>query len=725
MRTTSRLLALLIVTIMFVGAIQTQMQAQLAAQNNNGLIKPTDPLTVSGYDSPNITVALTSPANGSSVTGTFDINVVITSDFGSLNLTLLIEGAIYSAYNQTLIGTGAQAITVDSATQPEGMLNFTLFFEYLAEKETYYLLYFVDNNGFNFQASLYSPANGSTLNGIETISLNITHDYSNLNMTFFVDGVPQPPYTPLLIGSGNISVVIDTSDLWEGYDNFTFIFEYKFLATSFHSEMYLEYHIDNDGQPITIDHQAPAYGATVSGVFNLTLLIGSDYQPLNLTLYIDGNIHPDFNKTLIGIREQTIQVNTTGFPEGMANFTLLFEYNVTGVYARQTYFIEFFINNHGVPGLEIILPEDLSTVSGVTDLWLNITSTYSYLYLNITVDGHLDPDWIAKSVPVGAGNYSLNTSRYENGNHLVSITVFTEEGESFSLNITLVFLDHIRLYVIGLANYNEISNVTDIQVRIASPYDNGTLCLYVDGVLASDVNNVTVFEGMNTIHFNTTSFTEGEHNMTFKAYDHFGHSYSFTMVLVINNHGPPILRFATTADVVIGNAKFVVDVDTTWTSLQVSVYVDKVLLENYQNRTISVTGGTFTFYINVGNYTKAEHVVKVVMLTPENETSEIERVFGFASFRVEEIASGLFLLGIAIAIPIYRRRQGHPLRPVIILDVVFFAVVAGAFIILGVNSLPFIMWNVNLASVWAIGSSLVFANWVLPFIMGSEEQQLQ
>jgi hypothetical protein len=29
---------------------------------------------------------------------------------------------------------------------------------------------------------------------------------------------------------------------------------------------------------------------------------------------------------------------------------------------------------------------------------------------------------------------------------------------------------------------------------------------------------------------------------------------------------------------------------------------------------------------------------------------------------------------------------------------------------------------VNLASIWAIGSSLVFANWVLPFLMTSEEQ---
>ena len=698
------------------------MQAQFVIQNDNDLIKPTDSLTVSGYNSPNITVALTSPANGSSVTGTFDINVVITSDFGPLNLTLLIEGAIYSAYNQTLIGTGAQAITVDSTTQPEGMLNFTLFFEYLAEKETYYLLYFVDNNGFNFQAALYTPVNGSTLNGIESIDLNVTHDYGNLNLTLLVDGVPQAPYTPLLIGSGDIGVIVDTSGLWEGWNNFTFIFEYHFLATSFYSEMYLEYLIDNDGKPITIDHQAPAYGSTVSGVFNLTLLIGSNYAPLNLTLYVDGVVDPDFNKTLIGIREQTIQVNTTGFPEGMLNFTLVFEYNVSGVYARGTYYVEFFVNNHGLPGLVIILPKELDTVSGVTDLWLNITSTYSYVYLNITVDGQLDPDWIAKMEPVGAGNYSLNTSRYENGNHIVNITVYTEEGVSFSLGIALIFLDNIRLYVIGLANYNEISDVADIQVRIASPYNNGTLCLYVDGVLASDVDNVTVFEGMNTIHFNTTPFDEGEHNVTFKAYDHFGHSYSFTMVLVVNNHGPPVLRFATTSDVVIGNAKFVVDIDTTWSSLQASVYVDDVLLGDYQNRTINVTGGTFTFHIDVGNYTKAEHTVKVVMLTPEGETSEIERVFGFASLRVEEIASGLFLLGLALLIPIYRKRQGHPIRPVIILDVVFFAVVAGTFFILGINSMAFLLWHVNLASIWAIGSSLVFANWVLPFLMTSEEQ---
>nr|KXH74940.1 MAG: hypothetical protein AM325_05330 [Candidatus Thorarchaeota archaeon SMTZ1-45] len=715
------MLALLIISMMFIGAAQTQMQAPFAIQNDLSLITPTETLIVSGYDSPNITVSLTSPANGSSVSGTFDINVDITSDFGTLNLTLFIEGAIYSAYNQTSIGIGAQSITVDSTTQPEGMLNFTLFFENLAEKETYYLLYFVDNDGVNIEVALYTPANGSTISGVVSIDLNVTHDYGNLNITLLVDGIAQAPYTPLLIGSGDISVIIDTSGLWEGYNNFTFIFEYDFLATTDYYEMYLEYLVDNDGEPVTVSHQSPAYGSQVAGVFNLTLLIGSEYEPLNLTLYIEGIIQSDFNKTPIGIREQIIQINTTSLPEGLLNFTLVFEYNVTGENIIVSYFIEFVVNNHDAPNVEWISPEELDTISGVTDFWLNITSTYSEVFLNITVDDKIVPEWNATLVPVGDGNYSVNSSRYENGNHIIRIIVYTEEGLTASISREFVFLDHIRLYVLEFANYDEISGNASIPVRIASPYQNGTVSLYIDGILVEEVNNVTVFLGRNIIYFNTTLYSEGEHNFTFVAYDHFGHRYNYRIVLIINNYGPPVLRFSTTAAVVIGRAEFVVDVDTNWNTLEASVYVDDILVGGYQNLSVDVSGGIFTFYIDVGNYTKAQHTVRLVMLTAENETTEIEREFGFASLRIEEIASIFVLFGLALAIPIYRKRQGHSLRPVIILDVVFFGVIVGAFLILGISSIPFILWHVNLASIWAIGSSLVFANWAIPFIMMEEE----
>ncbi len=444
MRTTSKLFALLIVSMMFLGAAQTQMQTPYATQNDLDLITPTETLIVSGYDSPNITIALTSPANGSAVSGVFDINVVITSDFAFLNLTLFIEGAIYPSYDQFNISTGAQAISVDSTTQPEGMLNFTLFFEYQSERETYYLLYFVDNDGLNFEISLYTPANGSTLSGVESIDLNVTHDYGNLNLTVLVDGVAQAPYTPALIGSGDINVVLDTSGFWEGYNNFTFVFEYSMFSISEYQVLYLEYLIDNDGQPITVGHQSPAYGSEVSGVFNLTLLIGSEYDPLNLTLYVEGEIQSEFNKTPIGIREQVIEVNTTGLPEGLLNFTLVFEYNVTGENAIASYFIEFVVNNHGAPSLDFIAPAEFETITGVADLWLNVSTTYGQIFLNISVDGELVPEYTNKSIPSGAGNYSLNSSRYENGEHLITITVYTLEGEAFTIERILVFLDHVR-----------------------------------------------------------------------------------------------------------------------------------------------------------------------------------------------------------------------------------------------------------------------------------------
>ena len=721
MRKTSRLFALLIVTMMFVGVAQTQMQSQIATQNDLGLITPTETLIVSGYDSPNISIALTSPANGSSVSGSFDINIIITSDFPSVNLTLLIEGLVDGAHDHENLTTGPQAINVNSTLQPEGLLNFTLFFEYFAERETYYLLYFVDNDGVNIETSLYSPANGTAINGVVSIDLNVTHDYGGLNMTLLVDGVAQAPYDPLLIASGDINVLVDTSGLWEGYNNFTFVFEYEFMTIYDYEVFYLEYIVDNDGEPITVSHQSPAASSEVSGIFNFTLLIGSEYEPLNMTLYVEGSIQKDFNNTQIGIREQTIQVNTTGLPEGLLNFTLVFKYNETGENAVASYYVVFNVNNHGAPGIVIISPSELDTVSGETDLWLNVTSTYTHVYLNITVDGVLVDDYNASLIEVGAENYTLDTGDYENGNHIVSVIVYTPEGDTTIINRELIFLDHVRFFVSELATYSTISGNQEIRVRVETPYDNVTLSLYVEDILASDVNNITLDEGMNTFRFNTTLFSEGEHNFTFKAYDSYGHMYTYSMILIIDNYGPPTLRFATTDDVVIGRAAFVIDVDTDWDTLQVSVYVDDVLVDEYQNATADVSDGSFTFYINVGNYSKAEHVVKVVMLTPEGETSEVERTFGFASFRIEEIASALILFGLAMFIPIYRKRDGQPLRPIIILDFVFIAVIIGAFLVLGISSLPFITWHVNLASIWAIGSTLVFANWVYPLILGEEE----
>ena len=715
MRRTSRLFALTIVTFMILGS--TQIQTIMPGVNGTRPTSaPLDILKSAAYDSPNISATVLSPANGTEVSTTFDISLNMTSDFPTLNVTLFIDGAIYPAYNETPIVASSnwiQDITVDSSSLSETWYNFTILFENLAEKESVYLLYYVNNVEPDFQYTLYSPTNETTISGIISIDLNIASDFDLFNLTVFVDGEAQ---SSEFIGNENSSVIVDTSSLIEGYDNFTLYFRYDMLQVHHAYSIYLVYLVDNDGVPITIDHLSPANQTEVSGTFDLVLRIGSEYDPLNLTLFVNGVIS-QYNKSLIGIKLQTIAIDTITFDEGPANFTLLFEYDVGAVNAQVIYHLVFIINNHEKPFIAFLSPAADSTVTGLTDLLLNITSSHPNLFLNITVHEIITDEYNSTPITAGVYNYTLNTSRYENGHHVIAVTAFTGEGEFRTVERTLIFLDYVRVWISGVTSHDKISGEAEITIRMESAYTNATVSLYVNDTLASDVNNVTIYPGNNKIQLNTTVFPEGEQVIKVVAYDDFGHIWVTRMILEIDNKGAPTLKFITKDAVVIGLAHFELEVESDWTQLIVAIFVDDNVVSNYDNVTVDVSSGTFTFVINVGNYAKTEHTVRVVMITPEGDSAEVERVFGFASLRIEEIASIALLLGLAIFIPIYRwKKGGQSLKTVLIVDAIFVAVIAGAFLLLGINSIPFLTWHVNLASIWAIGGILVFTNWALPFL---------
>ncbi len=185
--------------MMLAGAIYVR---PLAMTTNDGFLadrlENSNHVVTAGFDSQNISVSLVSPANRSGTSGTLDITIDITSDFGTLNVTLFIENAIYSAYNKTSIGTGNQILSVDTATVAEGNLNFTILLEYKDvtwdEKESFFLEYFVDNDAQNFELELLSPSNESTLAGIAVLLLNITSDFDFVNFTLYIDSEIYPSY---------------------------------------------------------------------------------------------------------------------------------------------------------------------------------------------------------------------------------------------------------------------------------------------------------------------------------------------------------------------------------------------------------------------------------------------------------------------------------------------------------------------------------------------------
>ncbi|MHA1480306.1 MAG: hypothetical protein ACTSQZ_02635, partial [Candidatus Thorarchaeota archaeon] len=189
-----------------------------------------------------------------------------------------------------------------------------------------------------------------------------------------------------------------------------------------------------DSDNISVVLLNPAIQSTVSGTFDIELNITSDYELLNLTLFVEDEIYPDYNNsliynsTLITPVNVNVTVDTTLLAEGLLNFTLLFADNSTGTIDNETYQLDFLVDNHGAPSLEIIAPTTSDILTGITDLYLNVTTDYAEIFLNVTVDGEFVEDYNATLIPAGVGNYSLNGSAYENCIHSIYIIVYTEEG---------------------------------------------------------------------------------------------------------------------------------------------------------------------------------------------------------------------------------------------------------------------------------------------------------
>ena len=117
------------------------------------------------------------------------------------------------------------------------------------------------------------------------------------------------------------------------------------------------------------------------------------------------------------------------------------------------------------------------------------------------------------------------------------------------------------------------------------------------------------------------------------------------------------------------------------------------------------------------------HVIRLEFETPENETTSIEKIYGFATIRIEEVASAAILLAVAFLIPLIRRRQGQPIRPILFMDLIFFVLTGALFLVIGVSSIPTLIWHFNLTSIWTLGTLLIFCNWVYPILSSIGEEE--
>ncbi|MCK4279227.1 MAG: hypothetical protein KAW94_01490, partial [Candidatus Thorarchaeota archaeon] len=267
-----------------------------------------------------------------------------------------------------------------------------------------------------------------------------------------------------------------------------------------------------DSENISISLSGISNQSTVSGTFNMTVNVTSVNGPLNLTLFIEGEIYADYNQTLIVAGPHNITVNTTILSEGYLNFTMLFENETFAPTDRESYTLVFNVDNHGPPTLDLIGPEAGSALTGFSDLLVNISSDYSEVYVNVTVNDEITQEYNQTLISVGLTNLTINCSRYENGVFDVGITIYTEEGLEVSIVRSYYFIDYVFFFVRGLAHYDAISGNAEIETVVETPFENVTLSVLVDGIQAPDVANITIPAGRSAFNLNTTGYSEGEHD---------------------------------------------------------------------------------------------------------------------------------------------------------------------------------------------------------------------
>ncbi len=441
----------------------------------------------------------------------------------------------------------------------------------------------------------------------------------------------------------------------------------------------------------------------IKGVLNITFEVHSTYSPLNLTVAVQGQYVSNYINRTINNGTVFVLINTTQYRDGQAYIDNWFR----DTYGHLTHVVvEVFLNNHEAPKVEILSPTEGSRVTGLFNITLNISSDYAQVNLTVYVDGKETPEYNTTVVPSGIYNAAINGSRYTNGEHNVTVLVKTMEGLTDTNSTTLNFFDYIRFKITSNENYDVVSGIVNITLRVDAITDNNYAWLLVDNETDPQVNGIHIGNGTQIISFDSTKYDDGHHTILIILRDSSVHKWNRTVILTFDNHHEPNATWiGPTYWVVSGQVTFQVQINSDYSKVNVTVYIDDEIVPEYNNTEVS--SGLFQFTIDTAKYSETKHTIKVVITTPEGLSYTLTHEIAFSNLSTFEIVSFVALIAVAFFLLLRRYRSGQPMH-FVVWTVIFYALfVAGIMWSFGTKTLEDLYWHINLASVWSIGLVLI------------------
>ena len=430
------------------------------AQNTNAQISVTINNAPPPDDPP--TVAITSPVNGDTISGTIAIAATATDDNGISKVCFYIDDVLKStdiaspfAYNLNTTGYAngvhtIKAVATDTASQTvNAQISVTI--NNVAP---------VDNPP---TVAITAPANNATISGSVTITATATDDNGVSKVCFYLDNIIKStdtimPYTYNL----------DTT----GYTNGTHII--KAIVTDTNAQTTTAQIIvtvnnvalDN---PPAVSIISPVNGDTISGSVSVTATVTDDNGISKVCFYIDNLI-----KSTDTAFPYAYNLDTTGYTNGVHTIKA-----ITTDTIGQTAITEISVNVDNTPPVDnpptinIVTPNNNSEISGIVAIEGTATDDNGVASVAFYVDD------ILKNIDITSPYaYTLDTTGYSDGSHTIKVVATDTASQTVNAQVSITINNAPSADTIAPSSINNLSVVdktpTTITVSWTSVGDDGT-----------------------------------------------------------------------------------------------------------------------------------------------------------------------------------------------------------------------------------------------------------
>ncbi|HSX04546.1 MAG TPA: Ig-like domain-containing protein [Rhabdochlamydiaceae bacterium] len=512
------------------------------------------------------TVAITSPANGSTVANTVQITANATDNVGVTKVELYVDNGLRFTdtappYTFSLDTTGL--------TNGKHTIEATAYDAH-GNWGTNQISVNVQNTVPDRtppSVAITSPASGSTVANTVQITANATDNVGVSKVEFYVDNVLKSTDT-----SSPYTFTLDTTGLSNGNHN---VAATAYDTSNNSSTVAIILNVQNkapDTTPPTVAITSPPTGSTVSKTVQITATATDNVGVSRVECYVDSVLK--FTDTAA---PYTFSLDTTGLTNGTHNIVVVaYDTSNNSAASRISLNVQNNVPDLTPPTVAIASPKSGATVANTIQVSVNATDNVAVTRVELYVDNVLK--FTDTAAPY---TFSLDTTGLTNGKHTLEATAYDPHGNFSTAQIYVNVLNKVpdttppSVAITSPPTGSTVSNTVQINANATDNVGVSRVEFYVDSTLKS-TNSAAPY----TYSLDTTGLTNGSHSITVVAYDTSNNSAASRISLNVQNSAPdktpPQVAFssptdgAVVANTVLVNANATDNVGVT----RVELYID-------------------------------------------------------------------------------------------------------------------------------------------------------